>query len=92
MRKVHAMASDDQALYQSAIAKLSEFWHLDYPEKLIWTACTTIGVQTRIATWFDIRDDFQNVNKNPAKRVEYRTVQRPVIRNNESRIVDGAQN
>ena len=79
MRKVHDMASDDKALYDSAIQKLSEFWHLDYPDKLIWKICTTMGVQTRVKTWFDIRDNFPNVTKNPAMRVVYRTVQRPVI-------------
>ena len=79
MRKVHKMASDAHALHASAVKKLSEFWHLDYPDKLLWNVCTYMGVQTRIKTWFDIRDNFQYVTKNPALRVENRTVQRPVM-------------
>ena len=80
LKKVDRMASDAPALYDSAIKKLSEFWHLDYPDKMLWSACTTMGVCTRDPTWFDIRDDFPYVKKDPAMRVVYRTVQRPVPR------------
>ena len=80
LKKIDRMASDAPALYDSAITKLSEFWHLDYPDKMLWSACTTMGVCTRDPTWFDIRDDFPYVTKDPAMRVVYRTVQRPVPR------------
>ena len=67
-------------VYDSAIKKLSEFWHLDYPDKMWWSACTTMGVCTRDPTWFDIRDNLY-VKKDPAMRgCYYRTVQRPVPR------------
>ena len=49
------MSSDDKALVPSAIQKLHEFTHLEYPTKLIWTACTTMAVVTRNTTWFKIR-------------------------------------
>ena len=56
LKKVHFMASNDQALKDSAIQKLCEFRRLQYPRKLLWSACTTMGVQSRNPTWFDIRD------------------------------------
>ena len=49
------MASDDDALINSAIKKLHEFINLQYPAKLIWTACTTLAVTTRNTAWFKIR-------------------------------------
>ena len=49
------MSSDEQSLLNSAIQKLSEFIDLNYPAKLIWTACTTLAVTTRDTTWFKIR-------------------------------------
>ena len=56
LKKIHKMASDPEALLMSAVTKLHEFIRLAYPEKMLWTACTTMGVDTRRATWFDIRD------------------------------------
>ena len=56
MKKIHKMASDDRALYHSALQKIHEFLNLHYPKKMIWTTCTTMGVITRNATWFDVRD------------------------------------
>ena len=29
------------------------------PYKLLWTICTTMGVQTRNAVWFQVRDDMR---------------------------------
>ena len=55
LKKLHKMSSDDRALILSAIQKLHEFVHLDYPAKLLWTACTTLAVITRNSTWFKIR-------------------------------------
>ena len=57
LKKVQAMASDRRALYHSALQKIAEFQRLQYPRKMLWTACTTLGVQTRETTWFDVRDD-----------------------------------
>ena len=57
LKKVQLMASDRRALYHSAIQKLAEFFNLGYPRRMLWTACTTLGVQSREPTWFDIRDD-----------------------------------
>ena len=57
LKKVHNMASDNASLYMSATRKVQEFRNLRYPDKLLWTMCTTMGVQTRNPTWFDVRDD-----------------------------------
>ena len=56
LKKVHFMANDNQALKDSAVQKLYEFIRLAYPCKLLWSACTTMGVQSRNPTWFDVRD------------------------------------
>ena len=57
LKKVQQMASDTQILKQSAIQKIEEFRKLQYPRKLVWTLCTTMGVQTRQSAWFEIRDN-----------------------------------
>ena len=54
--KVNKMASDDAALVSSAAQKLAEFTRLGYPRKMLWTACTTMGVKTRDRAWFQVRD------------------------------------
>ena len=56
LKKVHYMASDNNVLEYSAYQKLQEFSNLKYPSKLLWTMCTTMGVQTRNPTWFEVRD------------------------------------
>lgn len=56
LRKVQAMASDDRALSKSGIQKIAEFARLRYPKKMLWTACTTMGVSTRCTAWFRVRD------------------------------------
>ena len=55
LKKLYKMSSDDKALVPSAINKLHEFIALEYPAKLIWTACTTMAVTTRNPTWFKVR-------------------------------------
>ena len=55
LRKVHKMASDGPALRNSATNKVFEFARLHYPKKMLWTACTTMGVQTREPEWFRVR-------------------------------------
>ena len=56
LRKVHKMASDKQARITSARQKLMEFERLEYPRRMIWTACTTMGVTTRDTAWFRVRE------------------------------------
>lgn len=56
LRKVHYMASNNKVLESSAIQKLQEFGILKYPYKVLWSICTTMGVQTRNPTWFKVRD------------------------------------
>ena len=56
LKKVHKMASDAPALKTSAAQKLAEFSRLQYPRKLLWTACTTMGVTSRDPTWFRARE------------------------------------
>jgi hypothetical protein len=55
LKKLDKMASDDNALINSAIKKLHEFIILKYPAKLIWTACTSLAITTRNTAWFKIR-------------------------------------
>ena len=62
LKRLHKMASDDKALVPSAIQKLHEFTNLEYPAKLIWTACTTLAVTTRNPTWFKIRGAVRKQN------------------------------
>ena len=50
------MANNNWALKDSAGQKLCEYMRLKYPRKLLWSACTTMGVQSRNPTWFDIQD------------------------------------
>ena len=58
LQKVHKMASDGAALWMSATQKLAEFVNLNYPRKMLWTACTTMGVSTRNTVWFRVREQF----------------------------------
>ena len=55
LKKVHAMASDQHKLLSSAVQKLAEFVRLQYPQRLLWSACTTMGVSTRHPAWFKAR-------------------------------------
>jgi hypothetical protein len=68
LKKVHRMASGPCELYESGIKKIAEYLQLQYPEKMVWTACTTMGVHTRNPTWFDIRDNIHYERKNPIDR------------------------
>jgi len=56
LSKVQKMASDSDVLRESAIQKVAEFARLNYPRKMLWTACTTMGVTTRHPTWFRVRE------------------------------------
>ena len=50
------MASDYDVVRSSALQKVSEFAALKYPRKMLWTACTTMGVTTRDTAWFRVRE------------------------------------
>ena len=54
--KVDKMASDERWRLISAKQKLAEFARLQYPRRMLWTACTTMGVKTRHTAWFKVRD------------------------------------
>ena len=56
LKKVQRAASDTKALIESGKQKINEFLQLYYPKKMIWRACTTMGVTTRDPAWFRIRD------------------------------------
>ena len=56
LSKVHKMASDQDILCDSAVQKIAEFSGLRYPRRLLWTACTTMGVKTRNPAWFRARE------------------------------------
>ena len=55
LKKVEAYGNDDGMIFGSARKKLAEFKNLNYPKKMLWTACTTMGVHTRRAIWFEVR-------------------------------------
>ena len=61
LKKVHSMASDPHVLRGSAVQKLAEFARLQYPRRLLWSACTTMGVHTRNPAWFRARDEIPSV-------------------------------
>ena len=56
LQKVHTMASDYDAIVTSGLHKVIEFLRLNYPKKMLWSACTTMAVKTRNTAWFRIRD------------------------------------
>ena len=63
LMKVHNLASDNENIYVSAKQKLAEFRRLQYPERMLWTACTTVGVRTRRRIWFTIRDELRTTQR-----------------------------
>lgn len=66
LRKVAKSASDTQALIESGIQKIAEFRRLYYPRKMLWRACTTMGVNTRDPGWFRVRDAIGGLSTQPA--------------------------
>ena len=56
LKKVARNASDSRALIESGKRKILEFRQLQYPRKMLWRACTTMGVSTRDPEWFRIRE------------------------------------
>ena len=61
LKKVHEMACDKAALFQSAINKLQEFKRLSYPRHMLRAACTYIGASRGEATWLDVRDSLDSL-------------------------------
>ena len=61
LKKVHAMASNDKVLISSAVQKIAEFKRLQYPYKLMWSMCTTMGVHTRTAAWIEGRNTLSTI-------------------------------
>ena len=55
LRKVHAMASDADMLYASALDKVAEFRRLRYPLGLLRKACSFLGATTGEGTWITVR-------------------------------------
>ena len=89
LRKVHKMASDRRQLYYSATDKLREFIALQYPTKLLHSACNLLAYSTAVGTWTDVRNHINhiddtclqggmNTTMTPAEGLNNRTVQRPV--------------
>ena len=64
LKKIQKMSSDDNAIYDSAVKKLFEFYSLNYPYKMLWGACTTMGVNTRYAVWFEVRKTLKEQSGN----------------------------
>jgi len=64
LKKIQKMSSDDEAIYQSALQKLYEFYTLKYPYKMLWGACTTMGVNTRQGIWFEVRNALKEATGN----------------------------
>jgi len=49
------MASDNDQLAISAMAKCKEFMNLNYPKGILKHFCTKMFNQTRVMTWIEIR-------------------------------------
>ena len=55
LRKVHAMASDEEQLKISALAKLREFERLAYPVGIRKFACAVLARDTECTMWWRVR-------------------------------------
>ena len=55
LRKVHAMASDEEQLKISALAKLREFERLEYPVGVRKFACAVLARDTECKVWWRVR-------------------------------------
>ena len=55
LQKVAKMASDKDALYHSALQKISEFTDLQYPRSVLRGVCTYLGATTGEGTWINVR-------------------------------------
>ena len=57
LKKVHGMASDGVALYESALKKLAEFRELQYPKAVLRGVCTYMAAVTGQYVWIQIRQE-----------------------------------
>ena len=64
LKKIQKMSGDDKAIYDSAVKKLYESYSLNYPYKMLWGACTAMGVNTRYGIWFEVRETLKKQTKN----------------------------
>ena len=55
LRKVHSMASDPDALHDSAMQKLAEFARLGYPRGLLRQQCSRMATTTSTYEWIKVR-------------------------------------
>ena len=55
LRKVHAMASDEDQVKRSALAKLREFERLEYPAGIRKFACAVLARDTECGEWWRVR-------------------------------------
>ena len=55
LRKVHAMASNEEQLKISALAKLREFERLAYPVGIRKFACAVLARDTECTMWWRVR-------------------------------------
>ena len=62
MKKVHKMASDGQALKESALQKLEEFRRLRYPSGLLRGVCNFMFATTRASGWIAARHALERVD------------------------------
>jgi hypothetical protein len=55
LKKVHGMASDGDAVYESGVQKLDEFRRLAYPKSVLRGACTYMAAVTACYAWIRVR-------------------------------------
>lgn len=55
LKKVHSMASDAEAVYNSGLQKLDEFRRLAYPKSVLHGACTYMAACTACYAWIRVR-------------------------------------
>ena len=56
LKKVQRLASDNEMLKASAIAKLQEFKDRGYPRSIRTYVCAVLARDTGNTTWFRVRD------------------------------------
>jgi precorrin-4 methylase len=55
MQKVQRMASDKEAIYDSAVQKMAEFARLEYPISVLRGVCTYMAATTAQYEWINVR-------------------------------------
>ena len=59
MRKAQTMASDETALYDSALLKFHEFRRQGYPVSVLAGVCSYMAATTSRYTWIRVRDELR---------------------------------